>query len=72
MGEGGRRPGEGLIWAGVKADVITDFICFTPYHPLKTAKNLISSHNFLWTNHFTKRKVKNMKTAGLQSKPSIN
>ena len=47
--------------AGVRADVITDFICFTPCHPLKTAKNLISLHNFLWTNRFTKHKVKNMK-----------
>jgi len=25
--------------AGVRADVIIDFICFTPCHPLKTAKN---------------------------------
>jgi hypothetical protein len=49
-----RRVGER---AGVRADVITDFICFTPCHPLKTAKNLISLQYFLWTNYFTKRKV---------------
>jgi hypothetical protein len=40
--------------------------------PIMEKHPAVSSSNFLWTNRFTKRKVKNMKMDGLQNKPSID